>query len=73
VKDTLTDGLTVTIEGMPGAELIEFWPDMVRAHRRKQAEKLAKQEAAQNPKAATDQQSTQDKKPQPDQTQPDQK
>lgn len=67
VKDTLTDGLTVTIEGMPGAELIEFWPDMVRAHNRKKAEKLAREEAAQNPKAATDQQATQEKKPQPDQ------
>jgi hypothetical protein len=55
VKDTLMDGLTVTYEGMPGAELIEFWPDIVRAHQRKQAAKLALQQAAQ------------DKKPQPDQ------
>jgi hypothetical protein len=61
VKDTLTDGLTVTIEGMPGAELIEFWPDIVRSHQRKQAEKLARQQAAQ------DQQASPDKKPQPDQ------
>jgi hypothetical protein len=61
VKDTLTDGLTVTVEGMPGAELIEFWPDIVRAHNRKKAEKLALQQAAQN------QQATPDKKPVPDQ------
>jgi hypothetical protein len=67
-QDTLQDGLTVTIEGMPGAELIEFWPDIVRAHRRKQAEKLSKEEAAkvQHP--------VQDKKPEPDQkSAPDQK
>jgi hypothetical protein len=61
VKDTLTDGLTVTIEGMPGAELIEFWPDIVRAHQRKKAAKLALQQAAQDNQAA------QDKKPQSDQ------
>ena len=57
VRDTLMDGLTVTIEGMPGAELIEFWPDIARAHRRKQAEKLARLDAAQDKQAA------QDKKP----------
>jgi hypothetical protein len=67
VKDTLTDGITVTVEGMPGAELIEFWPDMVRAHQRKQAAKLALQQAAQDQKAAQGQQATQDKRPQPDQ------
>ena len=54
VHDTLMDGLTVTIEGMPGAELIEFWPDMVRAHRRKQAEKQARLDAAMDQKAAQD-------------------
>jgi hypothetical protein len=63
VKDTLLDGLTVTYEGMPGAELIEFWPDMVRAHQRKQAEKQARLDAAQ------DKQAPQDKKPQTDQNQ----
>jgi hypothetical protein len=26
-----------------GSEVIEFWPDLVRRHRRKQAEKLARQ------------------------------
>jgi hypothetical protein len=66
LKDTLTDGLTVTIEGMPGAELIEFWPDMVRAHNRKKAEKQARDEAADLQKKTTDQQSTQDKKTETD-------
>jgi hypothetical protein len=42
VTDTVTDGLTVSAEGIVGAEVIEFWPDMVRHHRRKQAEKLAR-------------------------------
>jgi hypothetical protein len=44
VSDTITDGLTVSAEGIVGAEVIEFWPDMVRHHRRKQAEKLARQQ-----------------------------
>ncbi len=52
VTDTLTDGLTVSAEGIVGAEVIEFWPDMVRAHRRKQAEKLARAQAAADKKAA---------------------
>ena len=43
VSDTITDGLTVSAEGIVGAEVIEFWPDMVRHHKRKQAEKLARQ------------------------------
>jgi hypothetical protein len=37
--------LTVSVEGIVGAEVIEFWPDMVRAHNRKKAEKLARQAA----------------------------
>ena len=41
VSDTITDGLTVSLEGIVGAELIEFWPDIVRHHKRKQAEKAA--------------------------------
>jgi len=45
VADTLSDGATVSAEGIVGAEVIEFWPDMVRHHRRKQAEKLAREEA----------------------------
>jgi hypothetical protein len=47
VSDTITDGLTVSAEGIVGAEVIEFWPDMVRRHNRKKAEKLAR-EAAQS-------------------------
>jgi hypothetical protein len=43
VGTTVENGLTVTVEGIVGAEVIEFWPDIVRRHRRKQAEKLAKQ------------------------------
>lgn len=42
VGDTIDDGLTVSVEGIVGAEVIEFWPDFVRAHRRKQAEKASK-------------------------------
>lgn len=34
-SDTITDGLTVSVEGIVGAELIEFWPDIVRHHQRK--------------------------------------
>lgn len=45
VSGTILDGLTVTAEGVVGAEVIEFWPDLVRMHRRKQAEKLAKAQA----------------------------
>jgi hypothetical protein len=45
VGDVFSDGLTVSAEGIVGAEVIEFWPDLVRHHRRKQAEKLARQAA----------------------------
>jgi hypothetical protein len=45
VSDTITDGLTVSAEGIVGSELIEFWPDIVRHHKRKQAEKLARKAA----------------------------
>lgn len=45
VGDTITDGLTVSAEGIVGAEVIEFWPDMVRRHQRKHAEKLAREGA----------------------------
>ncbi len=45
VASTISDGLTVSAEGIVGAEVIEFWPDLVRRHRRKQAEKLARQAA----------------------------
>jgi len=42
VGGTITDGLTVTYEGIIGAEVIEFWPDMVRHYRKKKAEKAAR-------------------------------
>ena len=45
VSETITDGLTVTAEGIVGAEVIEFWPDLVRHYKRKHAEKLARQAA----------------------------
>ncbi len=41
VSDTITDGLTVSLEGIVGAELIEFWPDIVRHYKRNHAEKSA--------------------------------
>lgn len=41
--DVLNDGLTVSAEGIVGAEVIEFWPDMVRHYRKKHAEKAARQ------------------------------
>ena len=51
VADTIDDGLTVSAEGIVGAEVIEFWPDMVRHHQRKQAEKQARtQDAAEKQK-----------------------
>jgi hypothetical protein len=42
VSDTITDGLTVSAEGVVGAEVIEFWPDVVRRRQRKEAEKQAR-------------------------------
>jgi hypothetical protein len=51
--DTISRGFTVTAQGIIGAEVIEFWPDLVRRHRRKQAEKLARQAAKNNSQNAT--------------------
>ena len=48
--DTIEDGLTVSAEGIFGAEVIEFWPDMVRHHQRKKAEKQARAADAQKQK-----------------------
>jgi len=42
VSSTISDGLTVSAEGIVGAEVIEFWPDLVRYHERKKAEKQAR-------------------------------
>jgi len=47
VGDTISDGLTVSVEGIAGSEVIEFWPDLARHMKRKHDEKLARQ-AAQN-------------------------
>ena len=54
VASTISDGITVSVEGIVGAEVIEFWPDMVRAHNRKKAEKLARQAAQSDAKPAAD-------------------
>jgi hypothetical protein len=43
VGGTLGRGFTVTAQAIIGSEVIEFWPDIVRHHNRKQAEKLARQ------------------------------
>jgi hypothetical protein len=54
VGQTISDGVTVSAEGILGAEVIEFWPDLVRHHRRKQAEKQARAAgAAQGQKTET--------------------
>jgi hypothetical protein len=45
VGDTFERGFTTSAEGIVGAEVIEFWPDLVRRHQRKQAEKAARQAA----------------------------
>jgi hypothetical protein len=43
VGATIGRGFSVTAQGIIGSEVIEFWPDIVRHHQRKQAEKLARQ------------------------------
>jgi hypothetical protein len=53
VGGTINDGLTVSAEGIVGAEVIEFWPDIVRHHKEKQAEKMARQAAQSDAKSAT--------------------
>jgi hypothetical protein len=42
VGGTISRGISVTAQGIIGSEVIEFWPDIVRHHQRKQAEKLAR-------------------------------
>ena len=42
VSGTISRGFSVTAQGIIGSEVIEFWPDIVRHHRRKEAEKLAR-------------------------------
>lgn len=53
VGDTLERGFTVTAQAIIGSEVIEFWPDIARRHRRKQAEKLARQGIQSAPLQAT--------------------
>jgi hypothetical protein len=48
-RGTIERGLTVSVEGIIGAEVIEFWPDIARHYRRKQAAKLARQPAQSSP------------------------
>jgi hypothetical protein len=45
VSDTINDGLTISVEGIVGAEVIEFWPDIARHYKRKHDEKLARKAA----------------------------
>jgi hypothetical protein len=52
---TIERGLTTSAEGIIGAEVIEFWPDIARHHARKRREKLAKQAAEQDAKSAAGQ------------------
>jgi hypothetical protein len=40
VSDTINDGLTISVEGIVGAEVIEFWPDIARHYKRKHDEKV---------------------------------
>lgn len=49
---TIERGFTVTAQAIIGSEVIEFWPDIVRHHRRKQAEKLARQGLPAKPQPA---------------------
>jgi hypothetical protein len=45
VHETISDGLTVSVEGIAGAEVIEFWPDLARTIKRKHDQKLARKAA----------------------------
>jgi hypothetical protein len=53
VRGTIERGFTVTAQGIIGSEVIEFWPDIVRHHDRKQAEKQARQAARKDGKGST--------------------
>ena len=46
VGDTISDGVTVSAEGIVGSEIIEFWPDIAHYMKRKHDEKLARRAAA---------------------------
>jgi hypothetical protein len=49
VGDVFEDGLTVSLEGIVGAELIEFWPDLVRHYKKNKAAKQSTQMLADDP------------------------
>jgi len=49
---TMGRGASVTYEGIVGAELAEFWPDIVQHFNRKHAEKLEKQQGRKTAKSA---------------------
>ena len=66
VGDVITDGFTVSAEGIVGSEVIEFWPDLVRHHRRKQAEKLARKAAQPDPRASQKDAKNKQQQPQAD-------
>lgn len=48
-SDVIFDGLTVSAEGVVGAEVIEFWPSIVALHKRKMAQRYARQHPDQMP------------------------
>ncbi|HEX4283520.1 MAG TPA: hypothetical protein VHZ28_00410 [Terracidiphilus sp.] len=51
VGSTISDGLTVSAEGIVGSEIIEFWPDLARALKKKHDAKQARKAAeADSPK-----------------------
>jgi hypothetical protein len=52
VGGTIERGVSVTAQAIIGSEVIEFWPDLVRHHRRKQAEKLAREQGKTAPQPA---------------------
>ncbi len=52
VGDTITRGLSVTAQGIIGAEVIEFWPDIVRHYEKNRAAKMANGAAQQDAQAA---------------------
>jgi hypothetical protein len=58
VGGTITRGLSVTAQGIIGSEVIEFWPDIVRHHQRKEAEKLARKNGLPSPSQPTAQPSS---------------
>jgi hypothetical protein len=65
VGETLERGFTVTAQAIIGSEVIEFWPDIVRHHKRKQAEKLARQGVQSTPASTPPQTAPPPAAPQP--------